>query len=166
MVINDLWYIYLWPHEPPLMFSPALVLRMSSLFTECAQSLVIVRSSNPALETASHSYSGFFIWLYCWSSSAKQKMCRIPIISHLQMFDLTTAITFLRGRRGGVLPTHGSGEDKPRAVPSGSFYCRETHPNHQQIQSLLHRHSISIHNFLPWCKPPLSLPRIYPTYIL
>lgn len=104
-------------------------------------------------------YSESFIWLYCWSSSAKQKMCRVPSISHLQMFDLTIAVMLPRGRRGGFTHTREWG-----GQTKGS--CSKAHPTYQQIQSLLHRHSISIHNFLPWCKPPLPPPRIYPTYIL
>lgn len=96
------------------------------LCAECAQPLVSVHSSNPALETATYSYSGFFIQLYCWSSSAKYKMCRVLIIFHLQLFDLTIAITLPRGRRGGVLSTQGSGEGKPRAVPSGATAEKST----------------------------------------
>lgn len=127
------------------------------LCAECTQPLVTVQSSKPALETGT--YLGSFIWLYCWSSSAKQKMCRVPSISHLQMFDLTIAVMLPKGRRGGFTHTREWG-----GQTKGS--CSKAHPTYQQIQSLLHRHSISIHNFLPWCKPPLPPPRIYPTYIL
>lgn len=141
------------------------------LCAECPQPLVTVHFSNPALEAATYSYSGFFICLCCWSSSAKQRMCRVHNISHLQMFDLTIAITLPRGRRGGILPTQGSGEDKSRTVPSGATAANSPANSKPPAQTLhLHLHltsiSISIHNFLPSCKPPLPLPTTYPTYTL
>lgn len=89
----------------------------------------------------------------------------VPGFSHLRMFDLAIAVTLPRGRKVGVSPVRGNGENKPRAIPSGAIAAKPTRLT-SKIQSLLYRHSTSIHNSLPRCKPPLppshTLSHLYP----
>lgn len=136
------------------------------LCAECAQPLVTVHSSNPALEAATNSYSGYD----CIGGVAQQnRRC-----AESSTFPICRCLTWQlqwhpQGVGEGVFyPLRGVGRTNQGQFPQVLLQRSPPNPpaNSKPPAQTLHLHLISISNFLPWCKPPFPLPTTYPIHIL